>query len=227
MTSTTVSAPRCGFLHLPYEIRTEVYSYLFEAAQLSIEAVHATSPHCGYTICSCAFPWHISHTCRQLRAEALPYLLAATTLEVSSSLVKATIIPPPYLSAIPRAVVLDAKAFSSQPFKLDSFNSLKTLELRNITIWCKYHDEAYFESKEGDESMFGLAMFNLNRISNLLTALCDEVERDFKILLCCQYVVNSLTHETIHAVIDVDSKAVLHKTRGPTIRDRNAWAGFY
>ena len=30
-----------------------------------------------------------------------------------------------------------------------------------------------------------------------------------------------------HAVIDVDTKAVLHKSKGPTIRDRNAWAGFY
>jgi hypothetical protein len=44
--------------------------------------------------------------------------------------------------------------------------------------------------------MFDLAMFNLNRISSLLTILCNE-PRSFQILLCCQYVVSSLRHETI------------------------------
>jgi hypothetical protein len=135
-TSDQKSTP-FGFLDLPTEIRIEVYQHLFEAARLSIEAAHVTSQHCGFNICSCAFPWHIINTCRRLRQEALPYLLAATTLTVSSTLTRANLIPAAYLSAIPRAVVLDAKAFSAEPFQLERFVSLRTLELRNITIWCK------------------------------------------------------------------------------------------
>lgn len=227
MAATLLFQVSCPLLAVPGEIRLEVYRYLFDGAQLSIESAHPTGSPCGFTICSCAFPWHILRTCKKLRSEALPYLLAATTLEVASTMVKAANIPSSYLSAIPRAVVLDAKAFTNTPFQLDVFTSLKLLELRNITIWCKYHDEAYLESEEGDESMYGLAMFNLSRISNLLVELCTGLDRPFGIRLCCQYVVSSLTHETIHAVIDVDSKAVLHKSRGPSIKSRNNWAGFY
>jgi hypothetical protein len=102
-----------------------------------------------------------------------------------------------YLSVIPKAVVLDAKAFSNMPLQLDLFGGLRILELRNITIWCKYHDEAYLQSEEGDESMYGLAMFNLSRISNLLVELCMPSDRPFGIRLFCQYVVSSLTQQTI------------------------------
>ena len=197
MAARLLSQTPCPLLAIPGEVRLEVYRYLFEGAQLSVEPANPTGSHCGFTICSCAFPWHILHTCKKLRYEALPYLLSVTTLEVSSTLVNATKIPSSYLSLIPRAVVLDAKAFTNMPFQLDLFKSLKLLELRNITIWCKYHDEAYLESPEGDECMYGLAMFNLGRISNLLVDLCTELERPFGIRLCCLYVVSSLTHETI------------------------------
>lgn len=112
-------------------------------------------------------------------------------------MVKAAKIPSPYLSAIPKAVVLDAKAFSNMPFQLDLFHGLRFLELRNITIWCKYHDEAYLQSEEGDESMYGLAMFNLSRISNVLVELCMRSDRTFEIRLLCQYVVSSFTQQTI------------------------------
>lgn len=187
----------CPLLAVPGEVRMEVYRHLFEGAQLSVESIHPIGPPCGFRICSCAFQWHILHTCKKLRDEALPYLLSATSLEVSNTMVKAVKIPASYLSVIPRAVILDAKAFTTMPLHLDLFASLKLLELRNITIWCKYHDEAYLESAEGDESMYGLAMFNLGRISSLLVDLCMSPRRPFEIKLCCQYVVSSLTHETI------------------------------
>jgi hypothetical protein len=187
----------CPLLTLPGEIRLEVYRYLFEGAQLTLESAHPAGVPCGFTICSCLFPWHVLHTCKMLRSEALPYLLAATTLEVSGTMVKATKIPSSYLSVIPKAVVLDAKAFSNMPLQLDLFGGLRILELRNITIWCKYHDEAYLQSEEGDESMYGLAMFNLSRISNLLVELCMPSDRPFGIRLFCQYVVSSLTQQTI------------------------------
>jgi hypothetical protein len=187
----------CPLLAVPAEVRMEVYRHLFEGAQLSVESVHPTGPPCGLSICSCAFPWHIVHTCKKLRNEALPYLLSATTLELSNTMVKAARIPSSYLSVIPRAVILDAKSFTNIPFQLELFASLKLLELRNIRIWCKYHDEAYLESSEGDESMYGLAMFNLGRISTLLVELYVGSGRTCGIKLCCQYVVSSLTHETI------------------------------
>lgn len=197
MTTCLPSQLSCPLLAVPVEVRMVVYCYLFEEAQLSVESAHPTGSPCGFTICSCAFPWHILRTCKKLRYEAMPYLLAATTLEVSGTMAKAARIPSSYLSMIPRAVVLDAKAFTNMPLQLDLFRSLKLLELRNITVWCKYHDEAYLESAEGDESMYGLAMFNLSRINSLLVELCTGSGRSFGIRLCCQFVVSSLTHETM------------------------------
>ena len=197
MAATLSYQEPCPFLALPGEVRLEIYRHLFEGAQLSVESAHPAGQPCGFTICSCAFPWHILHTCKKLRHEALPYLLSATTLEITNTMVNATKIPSSYLSVIPRAVVLDAKAFTNRPFQLDLFNSLRLLELRNITIWCKYHDEAYFGTPEGEECMYGLAMYNLSRLSNLLVELCTGLGRSFGIRLCCQYVVSSLTHETI------------------------------
>ncbi|KAJ9613035.1 hypothetical protein H2200_002976 [Cladophialophora chaetospira] len=135
---------------------------------------------------------------------------------------------PALLSAIPRVVVEDTvRYWNQQALDLNPFHGLKTLELRNIIIWCKYHDEAYLQSTEGDDCMLQLALFNLNRIHPDLKRICAASDRSFEILLWCQYVVSSSTHETIHAVIDVDKQVVLRKFKGPANRDRNAWAGFY
>ncbi|KIV93649.1 hypothetical protein PV10_04845 [Exophiala mesophila] len=137
-------------------------------------------------------------------------------------------IPRALLSTIPRVVISNApRSWSKSPLQLDMFDSLKILELRNITIWCQYHDDEYLKSLEGDECMMGLALFNLNRISPQLTQLCADGQRKFHILLSCQFVASSMTGETIQAVIDIDQRKVLHKSSGPAIRDRHAWAGFY
>lgn len=186
-----------GLLDLPTEIRIEIYRHLFAAAQLSLEGGHPDSWHCGSSICLCAFPYHLVNTCRQLRHEAAPYLLGATTLQVKHSLENVDRLPPRYVSEITRAVMLNVGSFSKSPMQLGSFLALKTVELRNITVWCKYHDEAYLESHEGDDCMIGLALFNLGRISPHFTQLCADTTRSFKILLCCQYVVSSMTDETI------------------------------
>jgi len=222
-----LSASPCHLLNLPSEIRIEIYRNLFDAAELSLDGGHPESIHCGSSICSCSFPWRILGTCQQLRNEATPYLLSATTLQICSTAKNIQRLPPTYVEAIPRAVILNVEAVSKKQLQLDHFPSLKTLELRNITVWCKYHEESYLESPAGDECMIGLAMFNLNRISPHLTRLCTNMQRSFKILLCCQYVASSTTDETLHAVLDIDGKVVLHKSRGPAVRDRNAWAGFY
>jgi len=185
-----------GFLDLPTEIRYEVYSQLFADAKLAYDAPHATLPSCGDSVCSCLFPRQIVDTCRQLRQESLPILMAATTVEVAGSFDKVVTMPPCYLGAINRAVVLDAKLFSQRPFQLERLPALRVLELRNITIWCKFYDEVFLESPQADEAMIGMAYFNLNRIGKSLVALC-HVERAFKLLLCCQFVVNSLSDETV------------------------------
>lgn len=190
----------CPLLALPMEIRIQIYQFLFASALISIDPPHLYCPHiplCGFTICSCSFPWQIVNTCRQLRYEALPYLLAATTLEVSTTLDRAIVLPRIYLRGVSRAVVLNAKAFFSRPLQFELFHSLRVLELRNITVWCKYHDKEYLESEAGSESMFGLAMFNLHRTNSDWTLLRNQPKRPFNIHLCCQYVVSSLTDETI------------------------------
>lgn len=186
-----------GFLDLPPEVRIKIYQNLFESAQLSIESPHPNNSPCGLSICSCDFPFHILSTCHQLQIEASAYLLASTTLQLGNRFDKTFLLPESYLASIPRVVILNAEAFSKQSLHLDKLKSLRILELRNITIWCKYHDETYLESPEGEEAMLGLALFNLNRISGQLTMLCRRMDRKFKILLCCQFVVSSLTHETI------------------------------
>jgi len=192
-----LAIPRCHLLDLPTEIRVAIYQYLFLAAQLSVGAAHLANVPCGFSICSCDFPWHITRTCRQLRDEATPYLLASSTLQLSSRLEKTRLFPTIYLETIPRAVVLDAKSFSNQLVLLAQMHGLRALELRNITVWCQYLDEAYFETEDGAECMYTLAMFNLKRISNVLTSLCNGDRRLFKVLVCCQFVVQSGTQETI------------------------------
>lgn len=68
-------------------------------------------------------------------------LMAATTVEVAGGFDKILDMPTPYPSAVTRAVVLDAKQFSMRPFQLEKLPKLKTLEIRNITVWCKFYDE--------------------------------------------------------------------------------------
>jgi len=185
-----------GFLDLPPEIRFEVYAHLFEDAKLTCDTPHATWPSCGRSVCSCLFPRHIASTCRQLRQESLPILLAATTVEVAGSFDKVVTMPNCYLGAINRAIVLDAKVFSLRPFQLEMLPALRILELRNITIWCKFYDEVFLESPHADEAMIGMAYFNLTRIGKSLQELCNA-RRPFKLHLCCQFVVNSLSDETV------------------------------
>ena len=81
-----------------------------------------------------------------------------------------------------------------------SFNgllpSLEVLEIRNIDVWCRYFDEVYLESEKADGTMVDLAFFNLGRIGRGLKELVVG-ERRFKVVLCCQFVINSLSDETI------------------------------
>lgn len=197
MDASSTPSECTSLLDLPAEIRIEIYRHLFDAAQLSLEGVDPGTRHCGSPICSCAFPYHILNTCQQLRNEATTYLLAATTLQVSGSLENLNQLPSKYISAITRAVVLNTESFSKAPLQLDSLLTLKTLELRNITVWCKYHDEFYLQTPEGDECMLALALFNLGRISSRFTTLYADTTRPYNILLCCQFVVSSMTDETI------------------------------
>lgn len=196
--STTLVGEKTGlgFLDLPPEIRFEVYAHLFEDAKLTCDTPHATWPSCGHSVCSCLFPRHIANTCRQLRQESLPILMAATTVEVAGSFDKVVTMPDCYLGAINRAIVLDAKVFSLRPFQLEMLPALRILELRNITIWCKFYDEVFLESPHADDVMISMAYFNLRRIGKSLQELCIA-RRPFKLHLCCQFVVNSLSDETV------------------------------
>lgn len=196
-TTSIQDAPKVlGFLDLPLEVRLEVYSHLFEAAKLSCDTPHTTWPTCGHSICSCLFPHHIVSTCRQLRDETLPLLMASTVVEVAGSFDKITRMPDHYLGAMNRAVVLDAKLFSTRPFQLEKLPELKVLELRNITVWCKFYDEYFLNSPQADAAMYDMALFNLKRTGFSLIELC-MTPRSFKIHLCCQFVINSLSDETI------------------------------
>jgi hypothetical protein len=196
-TSLEPITPIFGLLELPMEIRVEIYQHLFKSARLSIEPVHPSVSHCRYSVCSCRFPWHIINTCHQFRQEALGYLLAATTLQIANVPTKAKLLPPAFLSAIPRAVIMSVESYSKSPLDLRSFGSLRKLELRNIAVWCQYHDEEYLCSEDGDEVMFNLAMFNLKRNSVHLHQLCNDQDRLFNILLHCRYVVSSVKHKTL------------------------------
>lgn len=124
--------------------------------------------------------------------------MAATTLQICQPLDEAVPIPPWYLENIPRLVVSDAKAFSRQPFKSERLPALQVLELRNITIWCKYHPESFFlEGELGSSTMYGLALYNINRISPVLMKMIHDKDRTYRIRLLCQFVVSSASHDTI------------------------------
>lgn len=239
-----------GFLDLPAEIRIEIYRHLFRAAQIIVPATGRVTPPIPPIVCSGGFQRHVLNTCWTIRNEALSYLMAATTLQICQPLDEAVPIPPYYLENIPRLVVSNAKAFSRLPFKPERLPALQVLELRNIPIWCKYHPESFFlEGVLGSSTMYGLALYNINRISPALTKMIHEKERTYRIRLFCQFVVSSASHNTIvcfpthssstyvlstfadssvqNALIDVDDQTVLHKERGPKIGHRNAWAGYY
>lgn len=185
-----------GFLDLPTEVRLEIYQYLFDASKLSCQTPHPTYPACGYKICTCLFPHQITQTSRQLRYETLPMLLSATTIQVAGSFSDVLTMPASYLECVNAAVVLDAKLFSLRPFQMEHLPNLKVLELRNITVWCKFYDEVFLESPAADDAMYGMALFNLQRTGRSLLELC-EGSRSFAVRLCCQFVVNSLSDETI------------------------------
>lgn len=123
-------------------------------------------------------------------------LLGATTIEVAGTFGSIHGLPASHLKFVTTAVVLDAKLFSLRPFQLECLPNLQVLELRNITVWCKFYDEVFLETSAADEVMYGMAMFNLQRISRSLLGLCDA-SRSFAVRLCCQFVVNSLSDETI------------------------------
>lgn len=220
-------------LDLPLEIRVEIYRHLFAGSQLSLDlSHHVPASHCRPPVCTCRFPWPITAICRQLRRESLPLLLAATTLTIPTTLDRVQDVPRGHRGSIPHAVVLDVKAFAADfprsslichpptppltHFLPHCLPRLRTLELRNLTIWCQFHSEAFLESPEADDCMINLAMFNLRRTSPRLVELCDRPRsstpaaavaattdgpggggRHFQILLCCQYVGSSLRHETI------------------------------
>lgn len=185
---------RCHLLALPAEVRVEIYRHLFNAAQISAEQLY---PLCAAELCSCDFPWQLTNTCRRLRHEATPYLLSTTILQICGTIQKVSRLSSSLTSTIQHVVILNTKIFCKQPFSLDIFASLKVLELHNITVWCKYHDETYLQSADADDCMIQLALFNLNRISPQLKRMCSALEMSFKILLWCQYVVASSTQESI------------------------------
>lgn len=185
-----------SFLDLPTEIRLEIYQYLFDSSKLSCQTPHVTYPACGFKVCTCLFPDQITKASRQLRDETLPILLGATTLQVAGSFDNMLTMPPSHLESVTSAVVLDAKLFSLRPFQLEFLPNLKLLELRNITVWCKFYDEIFLESSMADAVMYDMALFNLQRTGKSLRELCEGA-RPFTVHLCCQFVVNSLSDETI------------------------------
>lgn len=111
---------------------------------------------------------------------------------------EATPIPLYYLQNIPRLLVSDVKAFSRQPFNAGRLPGLQVLELRNITIWCKYHAESFFLDDElGSSTKYNLALYNINRISPSLTKLVEDKQRAYRVRLFCLFVVSSASHDTI------------------------------
>jgi hypothetical protein len=196
--------PALGFLDLPAEVRVEVYQHLFHAAELSLEPAFPSVSHCGVSICPCRFPYALLSTCRTLRQEAESYLLAATTLQLASTCHKLDLLPASYLSGISRAVVLNVKQYLKQPLDFDRFAALKTLELRNIAVWCRYMNEDALWGEDGDQVMLDLAMFNIKRHSASLASLCASADRPFNILLGCRFVVSSARPETLVGAYNVD-----------------------
>lgn len=201
--TTTLIGKTTGisFLDLPTEIRLEIYQHLFDSSKLSCQTPHATYPACGFKVCTCLFPHQVTKVSRQLRNETLPILLGATTLQVAGSFDNMLALPTSHLELMTSAVVLDAKLFSLRPFQLEYMPNLRLLELRNITVWCKFYDEIFLESAPADAVMYDMALFNLQRTGKSLRDLC-EGPRTFAIRLCCQFVVNSLSDETIVSARD-------------------------
>lgn len=197
MAVTAPSKPALGFLDIPAEVRVEVYQHLFRSAELSLEPAFPSMSHCGFSICPCRFPYALLSTCRTLREEALSYLLASTTLQLSSTSHKLDLLPASYLAAIPRAVIMNIGQYLKHPLDFTKFPALKALELRNIVVWCRYHDERDLCGEDNDELMLNLAMFNIRRHSANLASLCASADRPFNIILHCRFVVSSARQETL------------------------------
>ena len=197
MATVSICRPSLGFLDLPPEVRVEIYQHLFRSAELSIEPAFPSVSHCGLSICPCRFPCALIDTCRTLRQEARSYLFASTTLQLSSTSHKLDLLPAAYLSAIPRAVIMNVGQYLKRPVDFSKFSALRTLELQNIAVWCRYHDEDELCGPGGDGIMLNLAMFNIRRHSANLAALCASADRSFNVLLCCRFVVSSVNHGTL------------------------------
>ena len=129
--------------------------------------------------------------------------MEATTLQVASAPAKANLLPATYLTLIPRAIILNVESYFKKPLDLAKLSSLRTLELRNIAVWCQYHSEDDLMSDDGAEVMLNLAKFNLKRISVPLHTLCASKERKFNVLLHCRYVVTSASQETLVSLKEV------------------------
>ena len=186
---------RCHLLELPSELLIMIYHHLFKNALIELEGIS------NFTLTGPAnlrnFPRQILDTCRQLRQEARPYLFAASTLELRQTIEKGPPLPSSYFPSIPRLVIMESAMRCKKQLRIGLFHSLKTLELRSLTIWCMYQEDTYLIGPEGEECMIQLAMFNLKRTNIQLHQLCADKTRSFKILLGCQFVVTSKTHGTI------------------------------
>jgi hypothetical protein len=192
----TMLSNTVGFLDIPAEVRVEIYHHLFADAYLSLEPAFPTVSHCGSSICRCHFPFGLVFSCRQLHREASSYLLASTTLRMSSSR-KFSLLPQSYLSAFPRLSVMNVGQCLKTPLDFSLFTALETLELHNITIWCRYHSANDLRGDKGDEIIFDLALFNVKRHGVQLATLCASRERTFAVLLFCRFVISSAHQETL------------------------------
>jgi hypothetical protein len=176
---------------LPAEVRVQIYQHLFDGAELSVEPAFPAVSHCNRSFCVCRFPHALLSTCRLLRLEATSYLLKSTTLHLSSTSHKVRLLPPSFIAGISRAVIMNIGHYLREPLDFTKFQALRVLELRNIAVWCRYHEDDDFEGEAGHELMMNLATFNIKRNSASLAALCACVERPFKIILCCRFVISS------------------------------------
>jgi hypothetical protein len=182
-------------LALPGEIRTLIYGYLFAGIEVSANGGHRYC-RCSTDVRVRLFPWQITASCRKLRHEAMPLLLASTTLHIcATGREMPPPLPPSYLSTIPHLVTLSKGTCWNPDYSPELFGGIKTLEIRNIIVWCKYHEDAYLLQPEADECMHSLVLVGLNRINPKLACMCLDPNLPFKTLLCCQFVVSSGTHE--------------------------------
>lgn len=198
-----------GFLDFPAEVRIEVYRHLFTSAQLSLEAPHPNT-HCRTSFCCCDFPWHIVNTCQTLRYEALPYLLAVTTLQITAGSGKAALLPALYVESVPRLAILNIGDFAKQPLDLRKLLGLRTLELRNIAVWCHFHDKEYLLSDDANTAMVDMVMFNLKRTSVQLHDLCSSSNRNFNVLLFCRFVISDTKQETLVSIFPLPGLELMH-----------------